>query len=269
MRAGGGRRSPPPAARSPACDLRPPVIPEFAPANFQDPAAPGGLVSYAFAFFVLLLLAGEASVVGEGVGRLGLSSLNPARIARARASMASTNAGINACVPAGMASTSASAAFTCRDTAFASSSTRLISRGPLSPQSPANACQCLRFEMLAAVLAGDLLCQVARYALPGRRAHDVVDGRQAEASAGDHQRIVLGVRVGVAGQDVEDAHSRAGGEHRAPAWRCGSTANMSARVGPLMPVWLASYLADGGLPSAWQKSSWCSRRQRPACSTRS
>src|SRR2546421_129515 len=38
MRAGGGRRSPPPAARSPACELRPPVIPEFAPANIRDPA---------------------------------------------------------------------------------------------------------------------------------------------------------------------------------------------------------------------------------------
>ena len=29
-------------------------------------------------------------------------------------------------------------------------------------------------------------------------------------------------------------------------------ANMSMRVGPLMPLWLASYLADGGLPRAWQ-----------------
>ncbi len=61
-------------------------------------------------------------------------------------------------------------------------------------------------EAITAVLAADPERKISGDVLSHLCAHDVIERRQAGAAGLDHDRIVLGMRVGVAGNDVEDHH---------------------------------------------------------------
>ena len=131
-------------------------------------------------------------------------SLNPEMIARARTSMASTNCG-HQHMRAGWHGVH----FGCRDPDLAQDNVRQLPDALDQPRRAKSALsrECLpvtTLQVLAAVLARDLLCQVPGDALPGRCTHHVVDRREAETLARDHQRVVLGMRVRVADQDIED-----------------------------------------------------------------
>src|SRR6266496_3603145 len=61
-------------------------------------------------------------------------------------------------------------------------------------------------EIIAAVLAGDLLCEVLRDMFPYLPAHHIVERRERYPACFDHDGIVLCVRVSVTCDDVEDDH---------------------------------------------------------------
>src|SRR5712675_3484147 len=61
-------------------------------------------------------------------------------------------------------------------------------------------------EMIAPAVAGDLLSEVLRNILPNLTAHDVIYRCERCPRCVDHDRIVLGMSVGIAGDDIEHDH---------------------------------------------------------------
>ena len=74
--------------------------------------------------------------------------------------------------------------------------------------------------------------------------------------------MVLGVRIHVGQQDVEDSRPQQG-EHVASGHVAPRQGKEVLQRGPSDARLVSLVLAPGGLPSAWQKSSWCSRTIRP------
>jgi hypothetical protein len=53
---------------------------------------------------------------------------------------------------------------------------------------------------------GDFECELLGDVFPNLTAHDIVHRRQRRAIAADHDRMVLGVGVGVEGHDIDEDH---------------------------------------------------------------
>jgi hypothetical protein len=64
----------------------------------------------------------------------------------------------------------------------------------------------LPLEVIAPVLASDLLREVLGYAFPNLAAHDIVHRCERRPAGADHDRVVLRMRVGVAGKDIDYDH---------------------------------------------------------------
>src|SRR5215471_9430429 len=64
----------------------------------------------------------------------------------------------------------------------------------------------LSAEMVAPAFTGDLLSQIFGYVAPHFTTHNIVDRRERCAAAADHDRVVFGVGVRIATQDVHDDH---------------------------------------------------------------
>ena len=66
-------------------------------------------------------------------------------------------------------------------------------------------------DMIASVFAGNRHGEVRRKGRVGKRGDQVVEGRKVEFVAGmNEQGIVLGMRIGVLDQDVEDQRFQEG-----------------------------------------------------------
>ena len=61
-------------------------------------------------------------------------------------------------------------------------------------------------EVVTPIFAGDLMGEILRDVLPHFAAHDVVHRRERDAVASNNDRVILGMSVSVAGQNIEHDH---------------------------------------------------------------
>ena len=134
------------------------------------------------------------------------NSCSCARSVRARRSTACRVWSRIACSPAGMAATSDCGRLCFCDGGFCQRADAVKNLPGIEAALAGEQLPVPPLEVIAPTFAGDFLCEVLRDVLPNLAAHDVVHRRKRRAVAADHDRVVLGMSVGVAGENIDHDH---------------------------------------------------------------